>query len=119
VYTLPEFDRKQPVNRLLSFFLATFLVVTLIGCGNIFIRGAIDPGSSSVSGMVSIVQVSAVIGDGGSTVQVTFVTFLQDGTSSTIGFCGDERSRFPVQESIRANFTPGQICASIVTIVIN
>jgi hypothetical protein len=106
------------VKRLFSFLLATCLVVTLTGCGNIFIRGAINPSTASVSGMVSVVQLSAVIGDGGSTVQVTFVTFLQDGTSSTIGFCGDERSRFPVQESIRANFTPGQSCASIVTIVI-
>ena len=106
------------MKHLLSFLLATCLVVTLIGCGNIFIRGAINPGPSSVSGMVSVVQLSAVIGDGGSTVQVTFVTFQQDGTSSTIAFCGDERSRFPVQQSVRANFTPGQTCASIVTIVI-
>jgi hypothetical protein len=106
------------VKHLLSFLLATCLVVTLTGCGNISIRGAINPGTSSVSGMVSIVQLSGVIGDGGSTVQVTFVTFQQDGTSSTIGFCGDERSRFPVQQSVRANFTPGQTCASIVTIVI-
>jgi hypothetical protein len=106
------------VKHLLSFLLATCLVVTLTGCGNIFIRGAINPGTASVSGMVSVVQLSVVIGDGGSMVQVTFVTFLQDGTSSTIGFCGDERSRFRVEESIRANFTPGQSCASIVTIVI-
>jgi hypothetical protein len=106
------------VKHLLPFLLTTCLVVTLTGCGNIFIRGAINLGTASVSGMVSVVQLSAVIGDGGSTVQVTLVTFLQDGTSSTIGFCGDERSRFPVQESIRANFTPGQTCASIVSIVI-
>jgi hypothetical protein len=109
---------SKSVKQLLSFLLATCLVITLTGCGNIFIRGAINPGTSSVSGMVSIVQLSAVIGDSGSTVQVTFVTFQQDGTSSTIGFCGDERSRFPVQQSVRANFTPGQTCASIVTIVI-
>jgi hypothetical protein len=106
------------VKHLFFFLLATCLVVTLIACGNIFIRGAINPGPSSVSGMVTVVQLGAVIGDGGSTVQVTFVTLQQDGTSSTVGFCGDERSRFPVQESIRANFTPGQTCASIVTIVI-
>jgi hypothetical protein len=118
VYTYLGPTGSKAVKRLLSFLLATCLAVTLTGCGNIFVRGAINPGSSSVSGMVSFVQLSAVIGDGGSTVQVTFVTFLQDGTSSTIGFCGDERNRFPVQESIRANFTPGQTCASIVTIVI-
>jgi hypothetical protein len=95
------------------------MILVSAGCGNVFIGGAINPGSSSVSGMVSIVQLSAVIGDAGSTVEVTFVTFQQEGASSTIGFCGDERARFPMQQVVRANFTPGQICASIVTIVIS
>jgi hypothetical protein len=35
-----------------------------------------------------------------------------------MGFCGDQRDRFPMQQAVRANFTPGQTCASIVTIVI-
>ena len=106
------------MKRLLSLCLAAWLITILTGCGNIFVRGAINPGSSSVSGMISVVQLGAVIGDSGTTVQVTFVTFLQDGMSSTIGFCGDERSRFPMQQNVRANFTPGQTCASIVTILI-
>ena len=55
-----------------------------------------------------MVQISAVIGDNGSTVQVTFVTFLSIGSSSTVGFCGDERDRFPIQQTVRANFTPGE-----------
>jgi hypothetical protein len=106
------------MKRPLSLLLAIFLIATLTGCGNIFIRGALPAVSSSVSGLVSVVQLSAVIGENGTTVQVTFVTFVQDGASSTIGFCGDERSQFPMQQSVRANFTPGQSCASIVTIVI-
>jgi hypothetical protein len=106
------------LQRLLSAFLVLSVVLLNAGCGNIFIRGAINPGSSSISGMVSVVQLSAVIGDTGSTVQVTFVTFQQDSTSSTIGFCGDERDRFPMQQVVRANFTPGQTCASILAIVI-
>lgn len=101
----------------LSFLLA--ICMTLTGCGGVFfVGGAINPGTSSVSGMVSVVQISAVIGDNGSTVQVTFVTFQQSGASSTIGFCGDERDRFPMQQSVRANFTPGHPCASILAIVI-
>lgn len=107
------------MKRSLSFLLAICLVGTLTGCGNVFIGGAINPGPSSITGMVGVVQLSVVIGDNGTTVQVTFVTFLQDGVSSTIGFCGDERGRFPLQQSVRANFTPGQTCASIITIVIN
>ena len=101
----------------LSFLLV--ICVTLTGCGGVFfVGGAINAGTSSVSGMISVVQISAVIGDNGTTVDVTFVTFQHSGTSSTIGFCGDERDRFPMQKSVRANFTPGHTCASIVTIVI-
>ncbi len=65
-----------------------------------------NPGTSSVIGMVSVVQICAVIGDNGTTVQVTFVTFQSDGVPSTMGFCGDERDRFPMQQTVRANFTP-------------
>jgi hypothetical protein len=102
-----------------SLVLAACLIVTLAGCNSVFfVGGAINPGTSSVIGTVSVVQISAVIGDNGSTVQVTFVTFLNGGSSSTVGFCGDERDRFPMQQTVRANFTPGRTCASIVTIVI-
>ncbi len=104
----------------LSLLLAVGMMVTLTGCGGVFfVGGAFNPGTSSIIGVVSVVQVSAVIGDGGTTVQVTFVTFQRDGVPSTIGFCGDERDRFPMQQVVRANFTPGQTCASIVTIVIS
>jgi len=98
--------------------LLLFLVLTFPGCGNIFIRGALPAGSSRVSGSVSLVQLSAIIGGNGTTLQVTFVTFLQAGAASTIEFCGDQRSRFPMQQTVRADFNPGQPCANIVTIVI-
>ena len=98
--------------------LLLFLVLTFPGCGNIFIRGPLPAGSSSVSGSVSVVQLSAIIGGNGTALQVTFVTFLQAGALSTVGFCGDQRSRFPMQQTVRADFNPGQPCASIVAIVI-
>jgi hypothetical protein len=106
------------LKRLLSFLLVVCLVATLTGCGNIFVRGILPGNVSSVSGTVSIVQLSFVMGDNGSTVQVTFVTFLQEGTSSTLGFCGDQLDRFPMQQTVRADFNPGQTCDNIVTIVI-
>ena len=106
------------MKRLFCLSLAVCLVTTLTGCGNVFVGGALPGALSSVSGSVSVVQLSAVIGENGSTVQITFVTLLQGGTSSTIGFCGDQRSQFPMQQTIRAEFNPGRTCASIVTIVI-
>ena len=104
------------MKSLFSFLLLS-LLLTLPGCGNVFIR-ALPASSSSVRGTVSVVQLSAVIGENGTTVQVTFVTFLQAGASSTLGFCGDQRSQFPMQQPVRATFNPGTLCASVVTIVI-
>jgi hypothetical protein len=102
------------VKRLLSLVLTASWLIFSSGCGNVFFRGAIQTGST-VTGSVSIVQLSAVT-DG--TVQVTFVTFLQNGTSSTFGFCGDQTSLFPLNQTVRANFNPGQPCATIITVVI-
>jgi hypothetical protein len=51
-------------------------------------------------------------------VQVTFVTFRQNGTSSTIGFCGDQSGQFPIDQMVRIDFTLGQPCNSIIVVVI-
>jgi len=102
------------VQRLLSVLLVVSFVLLSAGCGNVFIRGVIQPGPSTVTGFVSVVQLTVVDGD----VQVTFVTFLGNGTSSTFGFCGDQRRRFPMNRNVRADFDPGQPCASIVTVVV-
>ena len=106
------------MKLLLSALLQTCLVVTNVGCGNVFVRGALPGATSSISGSVSVVQLSAIIGENGTIVQITFVTLLQSGTASTVGFCGDQRSQFPMQQTIRAEFNPGRTCANIVTIVI-
>ena len=106
------------MKRLLSVLLVACLVVVCGGCGDIFIRGALQPGFSTVSGSVSIVQLGTMISGKGTTVQVTFVTFLQNGTSSTIGFCGDQLSQFPIDQMVRADFTLGQTCDSIVVVII-
>jgi hypothetical protein len=89
-------------------------IVVIAGCGNVFVRGVIQPGVSTVNGLVSVVQLTVVEGK----VQVTFVTFLGNGTSSTFGFCGDQRHRFPTDQNVRADFNPGQPCANIVTVIV-
>ena len=106
------------MKRLLSILLVLCLIMIFTGCGNIFIRGAVPVSFSTVSGLVSVVELSTVIGNNGTTVEVTFVTLLQTGTSSLIAFCGDQRGHFPIEQTVRADFNPGQTCASIVTIVI-
>ncbi|HEY6185553.1 MAG TPA: hypothetical protein VIW67_25155 [Terriglobales bacterium] len=101
------------MQRLLAALLLIVLVLSCAGCGDVFFRGAIQLGFSTVNGFVSILQVST---DNGTT--ITFVTFLSNGTSSTFGFCGDQRRRFPINQNVRTQFSPGTPCNSIITIVI-
>jgi hypothetical protein len=101
------------VTRLLSAFLISLSLLYATACGNIFVGGALGT-ASTFEGTVSLVQLSDVNGN----VQVTFVTFLQSGSPFTIGFCGDQTSRFPLTQTVRVNFNPGQTCATVVVVVI-
>jgi hypothetical protein len=105
------------VKRLLSALLIACLALICSSCGNVDIHGAINPGST-ITGFVSVVQLSSVIGSNGNTVLVTFVTFFSGGTSSTLGFCGDQVAQFPLNQTMQVNFTPGQTCAAIIVIII-
>ena len=103
--------------RLLSLILAGSFFLSSISCGNVFIRGAIQTGST-IQGSVSTVEIGSVLNGTGGTVQVTFVTFLANGTSSTIGFCADQTSLFPMNQTVFVNFNPGQPCATVIIVEI-
>ena len=61
------------MTRLLSLILAGSFPLSSIGCGNVFVRGAIRTGSTSVGttiqGSVSVVQMGSVLNGTGGTVQ--------------------------------------------------
>jgi len=100
------------VSRLLLTILTALSLLYATACGDVFVRASF--GTSTFQGTVSLVQ----LGDMNGNVQVTFVTFLESGAPFTIGFCGDQTSLFPVNQTVNVNFNPGQVCATIVTVVI-
>jgi hypothetical protein len=77
--------------RLLVVLLVVACLVTSVSCGDIFVRGAINAGQQSASGVVSIVQFSAATGNG---VSITIITLTGNRTASTFRFCGDQRTLF-------------------------
>jgi hypothetical protein len=83
----------------------------------VFIGGAIQP-ATTVPGSVTSVQLGSVVNGPGGTVQVTFVTLLQSSTSSTIAFCSNHTTQFPVNQMVSVNFNPGQPCGTIIAVVI-
>jgi hypothetical protein len=88
------------------------LLLTTVSCGDIFVRGAINPGTQSVNGVVSIVQFS--VDSGG--VSITIITLTGSGMNHTLNLCGDQRDLFPVDRDVRVNFKPGTPCASVLSV---
>jgi hypothetical protein len=104
------------VTRLLSAVLVVSLLLSSAGCGDVFVRGAVRTGS--VQGSVDIVQLGNVVDGTGDTIQVTFVTFLQNGVPFTIDFCDDQTDLFPLDQIVLVDFNPGLTCASVILVVI-
>lgn len=100
------------MNRLVLVGLLACLV-TSVSCGDVFVRGAINPGMQTSSGLVSIVQINANLGDG---VSVTIITLTESNTANTFQFCGDQRALFPLAKQVQVSFRPGTPCASVVSV---
>ncbi len=105
--------------RILSALLVSLL---LTGCGQIFVGFVSNPqvSPSSVSGLVIVVHLGSTNDINGNPITFTAVTFSSGGLSSNVNFCGDQRSQFPLNQSVRANFnpgTPGTVCSNLVLVV--
>ena len=97
---------------LLSFLLA--------GCGQVFVGFVSNPGGTMrVSGTVSKVQLGFINDGHGTLITFTAVTFINAGSATTINFCGDEQSGFPINRLAQANFTTGTFCSTLITVVIS
>jgi hypothetical protein len=92
----------------------------LTGCDGVVIFGAIPSTTPvTVSGFVSIVQVTTIGSGGATTIFVTAVTFLpfaQSGTASTVSFCGNVGNQFVLNTFTTVSFTRGPGCATIIAI---
>jgi len=101
------------------FGLACLLALLLIaGCGNVFVRGSWNGGTQTMSGVVSVVQFTVVVNGNHVSTQITGVTFTNNFGSSTVSFCGDQRTQFPLNDFAQATFLPGQPCADLFNVVI-
>ncbi len=94
--------------------------VSLTACDGVVIFGAVPSTTpATVSGFVSIVQVTT-IGSGGATTTfvttVTFLPFAQSGAASTVSFCGNVGNQFVMNTFTTVSFTRGPGCATIIAI---
>jgi hypothetical protein len=99
--------------------LSLISAMLLTACdGLVFFRTGFHPSNTlvTVSGFVSVIQITTIISSGGTTTLVTVVTFLQTGTASTINFCGNLGNQFVVNAFTTVDFTQGQSCATMIAI---
>jgi hypothetical protein len=98
---------------------ALLVSLLLTGCGQVFVGFVSNPqvSPSTVSGLVIVVHLESTNDINGSPITFTAVTFSNGGLSSNVNFCGDQRSQFPLNQSVRANFNPGTVCSNLVLVV--
>jgi hypothetical protein len=99
------------VSRLLLAIVVALSLLFATSCRDVFIRGAL--GTSTFQGTVSSVQVSV-----NGSVKITFVSFQQSGAPFVLGFCGNQASLFPVNQTVSVNFNPGPVCATMLSVEI-
>jgi len=106
------------MTRLVLSVLIFVVAALLPGCGAVFVGFVSNPSvvPSSITGTVTIVQLGFK-GDGQGTVEnVTVVTLADLGLVKTATFCGDQRTLFPISQSLRAEFTSGTLCSTLVSV---
>ncbi len=94
-----------------TFGVISLVIVGLVSCSGVAVFATFQPYGTivTVSGVVSIVQLTSIQGSVGITT-ITVVTFVQPGTASTINFCGNLGSQFPVNTFATVTFTQSQGC---------
>ena len=107
------------MTRFVPLGLMLVLVFALTGCGAVFVGFVSNPGvvSSSVSGTVTIVQLGFVADSQGAIANVTLVTLVDPGLVRTVTFCGDQRTFFPINQDVKAEFTGGTLCSTLTSVV--
>ena len=102
------------------------LLIALVGCGSSHdprLSQSKVPGASqvSISGFVSTVQVTTGGTNLGPNSVVTVVTFEtqvpQAGPLGTLTFCGDISNLFVLNTFATVNFTQGQGCSTVITVL--
>jgi len=96
------------------------LSLSLAGCGQVFFGFVSNPGGMGlhVTGTISVVQIGFYDNRLGVSGTLTAVTFVDAGTATTINFCGDQRSQFPIDQRVRADFNNGLYCSTLIAVTV-
>jgi len=91
----------------------------VVNCGGYYFVGFVSNpgGTTTVAGMVIAVS-GGFVSDPTGITPVTAVTFATSGSKITIHFCGDQQELFPINKTVRADYTVGISCSTLLKVVI-
>ncbi len=107
------------MTRLVPLGLMLVLVVGLASCGAVFVGFVSNPGGvvpSSISGTVIVVHLGFSADSNGTIVNVTQVTLVNLDTANSMAFCGDQQTLFPMNQTVKVEFTTGALCSTLVSV---
>lgn len=93
----------------------------LASCGGVYFFGFVSNpgGTTTVSGVVIAVSGGFVSDPTGLVSPVTTVTLTNGTGATTLNFCGDQKSLFPMTQDVRAEYTPGALCNTLVNVMLS
>jgi hypothetical protein len=112
----------KPMSSASHFTLAPLLLTCILveGCGAYFVGFVSNQaGRQTITGTVSLIQLTSFRDITGEMVTATEVTFLNSDRATMIIFCGDQSSKFPSGSQVQVAFNSGVYCSPLVTVVIN
>jgi hypothetical protein len=90
-----------------------------VSCGGYYFVGFVSNpgGTATVTGMIITVS-GGFLSDPPGITPFTAVTFAISGTSVTVHFCGNQQQLFSINKTVRADYTVGTVCSTLLTVVI-
>jgi hypothetical protein len=94
-------------------------LLPLVSCGGAYFVGFVSNpgGSATITGTVIAVS-SGFASDPNGITSTTTVGFENSGIVTSLIFCGDQQSLFPLNYKVRADYTSGVICSTLTRVVI-
>jgi hypothetical protein len=107
------------VSRGISAAQVLLASLMLTGCGSFFIGFSSNQGvPSTATGKVLASSLVSIKDHTGLPLTITRVTLTNGGVAGSLSFCGDQEVRFPLNATVKVEFTSNIDCMTIVDVVV-
>ena len=93
--------------------------IALASCGGVSFVGFVSNpgGNATITGTVTAVSNGFVSSPAGLS-SVTVVTVTNSGIATTVYFCGDQKMLFPLNQTVRVEYTQGILCSLVIRVTV-